>query len=213
MKCLILFSLLIYTPFALSLTQKNEKNECVEFKDSIAKQPEYKLIGCEKSAETADKISLKCKAETEVIIYPDVEKCKKDGGIVHIDKVVIDGPVEVTYRRLQATPEKYIGKSVVLKCEVKKYNADRGVLEAHCGSIGDSTSGPCIYTNNDWICLAVPKEKREMIDYLIDNLTPGTSSTVKILGKLRSKKIFDIQEMRFCNATMIECEPYAKVLK
>lgn len=121
-------------------------------------------------------------------------------------------PEEVKYRRLQATPEEYQGKLVVMKCEIIKYVADRGVLDGYCGSMGDSTSGPCIYSNNNWICLAVPKDKKEMINYLIDELTPGSSTTVKLVGRLNNKKYFNIEEIRFCSSATT-CEPYAKVLK
>ncbi|MBN8538356.1 MAG: hypothetical protein J0M15_14985 [Deltaproteobacteria bacterium] len=212
MKNTFLIVILLFPVSAFCLYQKNDKNECVEFTDSIAKSPDYKLVGCEKSSETNDKTTLKCKAEALVVIYPDIDKCKKDGGIIK-EKIVNENKhEEVAYRRLQASPEKYQGKLVVMKCEIIKYVADRGVLDGYCGSMGDSTSGPCIYTDNDWICLAVPKEKKDMIEYLIDGLKPGTSTTVKLLGRLNNKKYFNIEEIRFCSSSE-KCEPYAKVLK
>jgi hypothetical protein len=119
---------------------------------------------------------------------------------------------EVKYRRLQATPDQFTGKLVMVKCEIVKYVADRNVLDAFCGSVGDSTSGPCIYDQNNWICLAVPKDKKEMINYLIDELTPGSSSPAMIVGRLTNKKYFKIEEIRFCTSNS-GCKPYGKILK
>lgn len=199
--------------FTLALYQKNEKNECVEFSDSLAKKPDYRLIGCEKTSSTDDKITVNCKGEALVVIYPDIVKCIKDGGSGKSSVAKSLNEEEVTYRRLQATPEKYIGKLVVVRAEISKYDADRGVLHATFGGESDYTSSPCIYANNNLICFAVPKNNQIMTDYLIDELKPDQSSIVKILGKLSSKKVFNIEEIRFCNSTTIACEPYAKVLK
>ncbi len=118
----------------------------------------------------------------------------------------------VKYRRLQAKPDEYQGKLVRLRCEIVKYIADRGVLDGWCGSVGDSTSGPCIYKNNNWICLSVPKEKKEMINYLIDELTPSSSKPMELIGRLSGKKYFNIEEIRVCGSN-ISCEPYERVLK
>lgn len=119
---------------------------------------------------------------------------------------------EVKYRRLQATPEKYFEKSVIVNCDIRKYVPERSVLDADCDK--EQTGGPCIYKNNSWICLMVPKTNQAMIDYLIDELVPGSSHKVKIVGRMdTNKKFFNIEEIRFCNSTTIECEPYAKVLK
>ena len=49
---------------------------------------------------------------------------------------------EITYRRLQATPDKYVGKPVVITCAIRKYIAERTVLEADCDK--EQTGGPCI---------------------------------------------------------------------
>ena len=117
---------------------------------------------------------------------------------------------EVKYQRLQATPERYLNKSVIINCEIRKLVFDRKVLDADCDK--EQTGGPCIYKNNSWICLKVLSSKTAMIDYLIDSLVPGSVNKAKVKGKLIDNKNFEIEEIRFCNDQTLKCEPYKKVI-
>ena len=117
---------------------------------------------------------------------------------------------EVKYQRLQATPERYLNKSVIINCEIRKLVFDRKVLDADCDK--EQTGGPCIYKNNSWICLKVLSSKTAMIDYLIDSLVPGSVNKAKVKGKIIDNKNFEIEEIRFCNDQTLKCEPYKKVI-
>jgi hypothetical protein len=117
---------------------------------------------------------------------------------------------EVKYQRLQATPERYLNKSIIINCEIRKLVTDRKILDADCDK--EQTGGPCIYKNNNWICLKVSDNKKAMIDYFIDTLEPGTISKAKIKGRLINSKVFEIEEVRFCNDQTMKCEPYKKVV-